>query len=424
MLLRAVAVAAILNWTVPAAPTQEPERGRGPNRAGDGDRVQMVQALRERAERRKAEARVEALIRGWRVRGDSPSGRRFELMAVPDSPDLAPEILITDNVNAAISTGASQIRNTSPYNLNGSGLTVGVWDGGSILQTHQEFAGRLTLVDAVASHWHATHVGGTIGAAGVSASALGMAPSVHLDSYDWDDDEAEMAAAGAATAGAAGKIPLSNHSYGFVTGWETGDFSGSTAPHWFGVNGEAEDRGFGQYGSTSASWDGIVAAHPYYLPFKSAGNDRNNPAPSNGQTYFYFSGGSWQSKAYNAATDPKGDGLANATGAGYDTVTSVGIAKNIMTVGAVNDAVSGGSRSVANAAMSPFSGWGPADDGRVKPDIVANGIGLTSASDSANNAYAAASGTSMASPNACGSAALLVEYYGDLFGTAMRASTR
>jgi hypothetical protein len=101
-----------------------------------------------------------------------------------------------------------------------------------------------------------------------------------------------------------------------------------------------------------------------------------------------------------------------------------GCAKNLMTVGAINDAVSGGVRSLANGTMSSFSGWGPADDGRIKPDIVANGVGLYSTYNTANNSYASLSGTSMATPNAAGSAVLLVDYYGRLLpGQAMRAST-
>ena len=60
------------------------------------------------------------------------------------------------------------------------------WDGGSVLTTHQEFGGRVANLDGVASHYHSTHVGGTIGAAGVVTNAKGMAPAVCIDSYDWD----------------------------------------------------------------------------------------------------------------------------------------------------------------------------------------------------------------------------------------------
>lgn len=101
-----------------------------------------------------------------------------------------------------------------------------------------------------------------------------------------------------------------------------------------------------------------------------------------------------------------------------------GVAKNIMTVGAVDDAVSGGVRDLYSAAMSLMSSWGPANDGRIKPDIVANGVELISAHNASDSAYSADSGTSMACPNASGSAILLAEYWADLFpGQAMRAST-
>jgi hypothetical protein len=74
---------------------------------------------------------------------------------------------ITDNVNAAISTAADLVRNTPPYNLNGSGWVLGIWDGGGLRATHQEFGGRVTVKDGALPIDHATHVGGTISAADV-----------------------------------------------------------------------------------------------------------------------------------------------------------------------------------------------------------------------------------------------------------------
>jgi len=44
-------------------------------------------------------------------------------------------------------------------------------------------------------------------------------------------------------------------------------------------------------------------------------------------------------------------------------------------VGAVND-IPGGYTGPGDVVQSTFSGWGPADDGRIKPDIVANGVDL------------------------------------------------
>ena len=380
-------------------------------------RQRTVEDLKQRSEARKQEAEAVVRSQGGSVRGETPTGALFELMAIEDG---RPVYFMTNNVNAAISTAADLVRNTAPYNLNGDGLTAGIWDGGSVLSTHQEFGTRVNVIDAVASHYHSTHVGGTIAAAGVDAAALGMAPSVTIDSYEWTNDASEMAGRAATTPGEAGKIYLSNHSYGLVTGWADGSWSGTYGPHWFGDWGEREDRGFGQYNTNySRAWDSVCYAAPYYLPFKSAGNDRNDGAPSTGATFYYYSSG-WQAKTYDPASDPYGDGWDNG---GYDTVGPRAIAKNIMSVGSVDDAVSGGVREPSNGTMTTYSGWGPADDGRIKPDIVANGAGLYSAFNTSDTAYGTIGGTSMASPNAAGSAVLLIEYYGELFpGGAMRSS--
>ena len=77
-----------------------------------------------------------------------------------------------------------------------------------------------------------------------------------------------------------------------------------------------------------------------------------------------------------------------------------------MTVGAVT----------AAGAMSTFSSWGPTDDGRIKPDIVAKGVGVYSALGSADNAYASWQGTSMSGPMVSGSVGLLLEHWENLHG--------
>ncbi|MEM2141668.1 MAG: S8 family serine peptidase, partial [Candidatus Thorarchaeota archaeon] len=66
----------------------------------------------------------------------------------------------------------------------------------------------------------------------------------------------------------------------------------------------------------------------------------------------------------------------------------------------------------ADVVMSAFSSWGPTDDGRIKPDLVGNGVAVVSATNSANNAYASLQGTSMATPNVSGTLFLLQELYG------------
>jgi subtilisin family serine protease len=73
-------------------------------------------------------------------------------------------------------------------------LTVGVWDEGAVRATHQEFGGRVVSGDGTATlNDHATHVAGTIGAAGVNPMAKGMATAVNIRSYDWNNDLVELA---------------------------------------------------------------------------------------------------------------------------------------------------------------------------------------------------------------------------------------
>lgn len=347
-------------------------------------------ATQNRTQREEAEA--------WAKSNNVPmridNGRQLrELVALRNGKPL---YIKTLNVDAAISTAANLVRQTTPYNLDGTGLKVGIWDGGSVLTTHQEFGSRVVNKNSSASHYHATHVGGTIAAAGVNNAAMGMAPNISVDSYYWGSDYSEMISAAASAPGQSStRLYLSNHSYGYGVGWEYVWNDSLSSYEWQFF----EFDEFGQYNSYARDLDKLISDAQYYLPFWSSGNDRGD---------------------YGNGPEPGDDEYKD----GYDTISFSGIAKNVMTVGAVNDAVSGGSRSLNNATMAYFSSWGPADDGRIKPDIVANGVGLTSCDNDNDSDYISMSGTSMSSPNACGSAALLVEYYKELFnGGAMLAST-
>ena len=378
-------------------------------------RQQAVERLANKSRQRKAAAWEIAQSCGWTPK-EQINNSTFELMAIEGGRVYTYK---TCNVNAAISIAADLIRNTQPYYLNGEGLTVGVWDAGAVRPTHQEFGGRVTVMDGAANHDHSTHVGGTIAAAGVVANALGMAPSVLIDSYEWTSDVSETTSRAMSYPNEPGKIQVSNHSYGYICGWE----NSSSPPRWYGTwgSGVRESDYFGQYDSEVSDWDDLCYNAPYYLPFRAAGNDRNDDAPAEGTTFEYYRNARWRTKTYNPATDPYDDGWDNG---GFDTIMNISSAKNIMTVGAVDDAVTGGIRDTSKAAMTVFSGWGPTDDGRIKPDIVTNGIGLYSSIATNNSSYDTYSGTSMATPGAAGAAILLVDYYDRLFpAQAMRAST-
>ena len=388
--------------------------------AGDlsvpGNRRRAVEAIRQIEQARRAAAEQRARDIGLPLRVEGPDGRIMELAGFDGD---RPLYFITHNANAAISTGSNLLR-VSPYFATGEGGTIGIWDGGAVRTTHQELAGRVTVMDGASVADHATHVGGTLIASGVSNNARGMAVSARLDSYDWNSDTSEMTGRGAAYPGEPGTIQISNHSYGYAAGWTQ---TGLASPQWEwwgeGTTTAGLEDDFGMYNTYARDSDATAASLPYYLIVRSAGNDRaDNPAagasvrltPSTGAVV-----------SYDAALHPAGD---NVYRGGYDTLSFDTMAKNILAVGSVSDAVTSGARDPAKAVVSSFSCWGPTDDGRIKPDLVANGATLYSSVGSGDAAYATYSGTSMASPNAAGTAQQIVHLHGRLFpGHALRAST-
>jgi len=272
--------------------------------------------------------------------------------------------------------------NAPPYDLDGAGVSVLIYDAGTARVAHEDFGGRLTKQDDTPRQEHSTHVAGTIGGDGSASGGLyaGMAPGVTMESYglqfsyggsflymnsgDLEDDFADA---------------INNHGvhiancslgsnvaqYGFPCEWE------------------------GNYGATSAAIDSIIVG-AFGDPFRivwSNGNER----------------------AYGTC------------GSFYGTIAPPAGAKNHISVGAVNS---------NDDSMTYFSSWGPTDDGRIKPDVVAPGCetepeaghvcgesspetdpgcGVISCSAEDNQAYAVMCGASMAAPTVTGSLALLLQ---------------
>jgi hypothetical protein len=402
-------------WAQQGRQTEADVWGAAGNVAIPGIRAAMADELRVWQEARKVEAAERARLLGLTVREARPDGGLRELMAWEGEKPL---YYATCNANAAISTGSSLIR-VLPYAADGAGWTVGVWDGGAVRATHQEFGGRVTVMDGAAFVNHSTHVGGTIGATGVTASAMGMARAARIDSYDWNSDASETTSRGASYGGEAGKIYISNHSYGFLSGWY---YTGGTFPAWewygAGTTAAAYESDFGKYEAYARDVDTRAFNLPYYSIFWAAGNERSDN-PASGAKVSLSPGGAVVD--YDPALHPPGD---NTYRGGYDTISFHALAKNVVTIGAVNDAVTSGVRDLSKAGMTSFSSWGPADDGRIKPDLVANGYSLYSTSSGGDASYTYMSGTSMATPNAAGTAQQLLSFYGLFFpGQYLRAST-
>jgi len=326
------------------------------------------QVLKEMSNQRRADYKAEkkfadslATANNYLIKGVTPDGCLVELRGFRNG---MPIYYITDNSGAATTTRTDKLYPSGGLGLSltGSGYTkMGEWDGGAVMLNHQELTGRVTQVDGASSiHYHAVHVAGTLIASGAyDANAKGMAYAANLLAYDWDNDEAEMI-----TAASAG-MEVSNHSYGSVRGWAYGNYLG-TGDAWFWLGtvsiSSTEDYYFGFYSSNTQYWDSIAYNAPNYLIVKSAGNDRGDYQTS-GTNHYVYNGG-WQ-----LSTDARDNDGGNS---GYDCIGDKGCAKNVLTVGAVNEVSNYTSSS--DVTMSSFSGWGPTDDGRVKPDIVAKGV--------------------------------------------------
>ncbi len=344
-------------------------------------------------------------------------GRHGQLMRLVGLDYLGLPLYLStqNNIIAAETIGTNHLWPDGSSGLNLSGSSdymkgrLAVWDGGGVRTTHVELAGRILQKDRPASiEDHSTHVAGIMISSGVKPEAKGMSfGAQQLIAYDFNSDMSEMASEGS-------HLFLSNHSYAYNAGWVHND-EDERWEYW-GAPKSKEDYKFGYYSTETQTWDDIAYQAPYYLVVKAAGNSRYGNGPAVGETYWRMDN---RGDFYNAGKRP--DSLSSNDS--YDIIPTTGVAKNILTVGAINPIPNGYSKA-ADAVITDFSSWGPTDDGRIKPDVVADGLNILSCIATSNNAYATFKGTSMAAPGVTGSLLLLDELYATLHsGDSLRSAT-
>lgn len=296
------------------------------------------------------------------------------LLVEPASPPMQ-----DDNVATAQPLSNVGGVQAAPFGLTGNGVTVGIWEAGDVIDTTSlDIAGRVTVQpgQVAGSDDHASHVAGTVGASGANVPlAEGMSPAVNILSWDANNDTVEMTNAAAL----ATPPRVSNHSYGATIGWNGATFNNN-------------QNLFGSYTNRSQAFDNVVTATGLIV-MKAAGNDRDDGPGAPGQPADCTQGG---------------------LGVLADCIGPEGVAKNVITVGAMNGA----------GAITGFSNFGPTDDGRIKPDLMAEGNAMLSLAcncfddrdgdgvddvPDSTTATRVMGGTSMSTPVASGAAALILE---------------
>ncbi len=263
---------------------------------------------------------------------------------------------------------SSEVMNATLYSLLGTNVTVSIWDSGNA--NHSDYNSRRTIGDPGEGDFtqHTTHVAGTVlgdgnrssSAGGAAKQWRGVAPNATLVTYEWWNTVSEL---------------LAEHNSSINT------YNASVSQNSWGLGPNHIDAVnctslLGSYNSDSQYLDNITRGSlgRRITQVWAAGNERSTLDESCGSLGFT-----------------------------YNTTAPYATSKNIITVGAVNK----------TGSISSFTSWGPTDDGRIKPDVVAVGVSVKSTNSS--DTYESLSGTSMATPVVSGIVALIYQDFHQIF---------
>ncbi|MCY3021087.1 MAG: S8 family serine peptidase [Planctomycetota bacterium] len=268
-------------------------------------------------------------------------------------PPAAPRPGASRDATTDAESNIGAVRDSAP-NLSGAGVTVAVREVGKMDQ-HVDVGSRLTYIDndgdlSGNAVNHATAVTGVIGSDGV----------------------AQPAAKGVAPAVAMLAYALTNDTFLPADVMDAATRGARLSNHSYGPAGLTT---WGDYDTISADWDAALRTGDLLGMF--AGNEE-----SGGQ---------------------------------YGHIDFFVGAKNTICVSATNASARAGSATVPKAdGIAWFAEYGPMNDGRVKPDLVAFGDNVTLDLDS--NQTQTNNGTSFSTPAVTGVAALVFEHYKAVVG--------
>ena len=411
--------------TALAHPTTKPILSHGTPVQNAGDLYQSMLTKGQNAlppSRERAEAiRQMAEKNGIPTRASSSAGSTMVLTGIDDEGNGI--YATTLDAGAADGIGADELWPSGSWNftnvatgvptviiptgstglaLSGTGEVLRQWEaGGGAKTTHGSLTGRVLQVDAgdldgdgvldFDDHTHATEVASQMIATPLSIQAQvgaevwdlgsqmrGIAFGGTLRSFYLNDMISEIPTEAAGdTANSIPPMVMGNFSFGTAAGWLNFGVS-SPEWHWFGATAATatEDNKFGAYlGITlneigPQAIDTIAQDAPTSLLVFAAGNDGNQGPVTAPGTYFIGAG--------TTTTSTVARDFVDGDDGGYDSLSSTSVAKNILTIGSVQDfawdGASPGGVDVSTAPLlSSFSSYGPTDDGRIKPEVVAPG---------------------------------------------------